>query len=147
MDVSLMESLALSCKNEDELPLIAEKLFDFAEQVKVWLFVGDLGAGKTTLIKQLCKNIGVTDAVSSPTFSIINEYLAEDEKVYHFDFYRLTSAEEAANIGVSEYFDSGNYCFIEWPQVVEQLLPEELLLISITGEKEGQRTFKVTKYE
>jgi len=147
MDDNLLETLELSCTSEEELPLVAKELFEFSGLLKVWLFVGDLGAGKTTLIKQLCKYLGVGDEVASPTFSIINEYLADGNPIYHFDFYRLNDKEEAIDIGVSEYFDSGNYCFIEWPQKVEQLLPEELILIRIKGQKDGKRDFKVTKYD
>lgn len=147
MDDKLLESLDIICESEADLPKVVDELIDFAGNIKVWLFVGDLGAGKTTLIKQLCKCLGVVDMVSSPTFSIINEYLVDNKPLYHFDFYRLKSAAEAVNIGVSEYFDSGNYCFIEWPQQVEQLLPEELLLINITGQNDGKRDFKIKKYE
>ncbi|MCF6351585.1 MAG: tRNA (adenosine(37)-N6)-threonylcarbamoyltransferase complex ATPase subunit type 1 TsaE [Cyclobacteriaceae bacterium] len=147
MDDDLLETIALSCEKEAELPQIAQELVAFASQIKVWLFVGDLGAGKTTLIKQLCKYLGIRDEVASPTFSIINEYLAEGKPIYHFDFYRLKNVDEAINIGVTEYFDSGNYCFIEWPEQVEALLPEELLLIKIKAQANGKRDIKVTKYE
>ncbi len=147
MDDNLVDTLELSCKKEEDLPQVAKALFAFANQVKVWLFVGDLGAGKTTLIKQLCKYLGVVDEVSSPTFAIINEYLMNDNPVYHFDFYRLKNKEEAIEIGVTEYFYSGNYCFIEWPQQIEQLLPGALLLINIAVQKDGKRDIKVKKYE
>ncbi len=147
MDDKLRESLDIVCDSEGDLPKVTEQLIDFAGELKVWLFVGDLGAGKTTLIKQVCKQLGLEDEVSSPTFSIINEYLAGSKTLYHFDFYRLNSIEEAVQIGVIEYFDSGNYCFIEWPQKVEQILPEEFMLIQITGEKSGKREIKVKKYE
>jgi len=147
MDDNLLETLELSCANKAELSVVAKELFEFAGSIKVWLFVGDLGAGKTTLIKQLCNYLGLRDGVTSPTFSIINEYLAEGKPMYHFDFYRLKNVDEAINIGVSEYFDSGNYCFIEWPQQVEELLPEELLLIKIEAQPNGKRDIKVTKYD
>jgi tRNA threonylcarbamoyladenosine biosynthesis protein TsaE len=137
----------LSCSALNELPQIAKKIFSFAKSIKVWLFVGDLGAGKTTLIKELCKFMGVVDEVASPTFAIINEYLANQKPVYHFDFYRIKNVEEAINIGVSEYFDSGNYCFIEWPQKVEVILPDRLVLIEIEGSESENRVFKLTKYE
>ncbi len=147
MDGELLETIEFACKSEADLPRLVNELVDFAGQLKVWIFVGDLGAGKTTIIKQICNYLGVNDAVSSPTFSIINEYLAANKPLYHFDFYRIKNMEEAIDIGVVEYFDSGNYCFIEWPQVVEQLLPAEILVINIDGEKEGKRKIKVTKYE
>ncbi len=147
MDDNLLESLDIICESEADLSKVSQQLIDFAGELNVWLFVGDLGAGKTTLIKQICKQLGVEDEVSSPTFSIINEYLVESKPLYHFDFYRLNSSDEAMQIGVIEYFDSGNYCFIEWPQKVEQILPEEFMLIQITGEKSGKREIKVKKYE
>lgn len=147
MDNNQLDTLVLSCSKKEELPQIAENIFSFANQVKVWLFVGDLGAGKTTLIKELCKILGVIDEVASPSFSIINEYLAHLNKVYHFDFYRLKNVDEAINIGVGDYFYSGNYCFIEWPQKIESILPEELLMIHIEGAHNENRIFKLTKYE
>ncbi|MCF6360321.1 MAG: tRNA (adenosine(37)-N6)-threonylcarbamoyltransferase complex ATPase subunit type 1 TsaE [Cyclobacteriaceae bacterium] len=147
MEGSLLDRLELSCEKEEDLLQVAKALLVFAGKIKIWLFVGDLGAGKTTLIKQLCYSLGVADEVSSPTFSIINEYLANGNQVYHFDFYRLKNKEEAVDIGVMEYFDSNHYCFIEWPQQVEQLLPDELLLISITAQENGKRDIKVTRYE
>ncbi len=147
MDDNLLETLELSCTNQKELPMVAKELFEFAGLIKVWLFVGDLGAGKTTLIKQICKHLGVVDEVTSPTFSIINEYLAEEKPVYHFDFYRLSNEKEVMAIGVGEYFYLGNYCFIEWPQKVEQILPDDLLLINITSREDGTRDIKVTKYD
>lgn len=147
MDNNQLDTLVLSCSKKEELPQIAKNIFSFANQVKVWLFVGDLGAGKTTLIKELCKILGVIDEVASPSFSIINEYLANLNTVYHFDFYRLKNVDEAVNIGVGDYFYSGNYCFIEWPQKVESILPEELLMIHIEGLDNENRVFKLTKYE
>ncbi len=139
--------LKLSCSSIKELPQIAKKMLSFADQLKVWLFVGELGAGKTTLIKEICKTLGVKDEVASPTFAIINEYIANQNPLYHFDFYRIKNEEEAMDIGVSDYFYSGNYCFIEWPQKVESLLPDELLLIDIEGFDNENRIFKLTKYE
>jgi len=147
MGNSQQAGLELSCSSIKELPLIADKLLSFADKIKVWLFVGELGAGKTTLIKEVCKTLGVKDEVTSPTFAIINEYVAEKNPLYHFDFYRIKNEEEAVDIGVSEYFYSGNYCFIEWPQKVENLLPNELLLINIEGSDDESRVFKLTKYE
>lgn len=98
----------------------------------VWCFQGEMGAGKTTLIKELCKELGVLDDLSSPTFSLVNEYLTDsNQTIYHFDFYRIESEVEALDMGAVEYFDSGDLCFIEWPEKVEGLLPEDYIQITI----------------
>lgn len=147
MDKTQLEELTLSCSKKEELPQIAKASLEFAGKIKVWLFVGDLGAGKTTFIKELSKFLGVSDEVSSPTFSIINEYLGDSSKVFHFDFYRIKNVDEAINIGVVEYFLSGNHCFIEWPQKIESILPDELILINIETGMGENRVFKLRKYE
>lgn len=117
---------------ETELQEVARKLISNFQTTKVWCFYAEMGAGKTTLIKKICEELGVLDDMSSPTFSIVNQY--ESTKagtIYHFDFYRLETVEEAFNIGVEEYFDSGNPCFLEWPKIVEPLFPENYLEINI----------------
>ncbi|MEM6736983.1 MAG: tRNA (adenosine(37)-N6)-threonylcarbamoyltransferase complex ATPase subunit type 1 TsaE [Bacteroidota bacterium] len=117
---------------EEELSEISRKLISNFSQIRVWCFYAEMGAGKTTLIKQICKELGVIDEMSSPTFSIINEYKSpKTGMIYHFDFYRLTEIEEAINIGAEEYLYSGNFCLLEWPGLVEPLLPEEYLEINI----------------
>jgi tRNA threonylcarbamoyladenosine biosynthesis protein TsaE len=99
---------------------------------KIFTISGELGVGKTTFIKYFCLELGVNEMVSSPTFSIVNEYLSNsDEKIFHFDFYRLENEKDAIDIGCEMYFDSGNYCFIEWPELIKQLLPENFINISI----------------
>ena len=103
-------------------------------------FYGEMGAGKTTFIKALCNKLGVTDMVSSPTFNIINEYFCENGSIiYHCDFYRIKNTEEALDIGIEEYFHTRNFCFIEWPEKIESLLPEEALKIKIEVTKHGIR--------
>ena len=117
---------------ETELQEVARKLISNFQSTKVWCFNAEMGAGKTTLIKKVCEELGVLDDMSSPTFSIVNQY--ESTKVgtiYHFDFYRLKSVEEAYNIGTEEYLDSGNLCLLEWPEIVEPLFPENYLEINI----------------
>lgn len=117
---------------EQELERIAESLLSSFSEEKVWLFNGEMGAGKTTLIKAICTKLAVIDKMSSPTFSIVNEYLTEsDEELYHFDFYRMENSQEAVNIGIEDYFYSGTRCFIEWPEVIRGFLPEKYLEISI----------------
>ena len=105
---------------------------------KVVAFYGEMGAGKTTFIKAICTQLGVKDNTASPTFSLINEYsTSAGERIYHLDFYRIKNEAEALDMGVEEYFCSGNYCFIEWPEKIEALLPENCLKvkISVKGEK------------
>ncbi len=100
---------------------------------RIFAFYGQMGAGKTTFIKALCRHLGVMDKTGSPTFSIVNEYLRSgDDLIYHFDFYRIKSDEEAFDIGYEEYFYSGNYCFVEWPERAENLLPPETIRVKIT---------------
>lgn len=118
--------------NEEELQEVARKLVSNFGHLKVWCFDAEMGAGKTTLTKKICEEMGVEDEMSSPTFSIINEYqTSKGEDVYHFDFYRLNDIEEAIDIGVEDYLFSGNHCLLEWPAIIEPLLPDEYLQISI----------------
>lgn len=107
---------------------------------KVILFHGEMGAGKTTFIKQLCKTLGVTEATSSPTFSLVNEYQTIDNQIiYHFDFYRLKNEIEALDMGADDYFYSGNWCFIEWAEKIPNLIPEEHSVITIEVLPDGKR--------
>lgn len=118
--------------NEEELQEVARKLISNFGHIKVWCFDAEMGAGKTTLTKKICEELGVEDEMSSPTFSIVNEYLTKNgEDIYHFDFYRLEDMEEALDIGVEDYLFSGNLCLLEWPAIIEPLLPDEYLQISI----------------
>lgn len=124
--------------NLSELPAIAKQLLQSFDGEKVVAFHGVMGAGKTTLIKALCEELGVKDTISSPTFSIVNEYRTiNGEKIYHFDFYRIKSVEEAYDMGYEEYFYSKAYCFIEWPEKIEELMPlnYEKIGIEVKGEK------------
>lgn len=117
---------------QQDLSNVSKKLLDQFSGQKVWLFVGEMGAGKTTLIKSVCQHLGVVDEMSSPTFSIVNEYRTKtDKEVYHFDFYRMEDQNEAVNIGIEDYFFSGDPCFIEWPEIITPFLPEKYLEISI----------------
>ena len=116
----------------EELEAKAEELVAAAQGIKIWLFSGEMGAGKTTFIKAICKKLGVTEPMHSPTFSIVNEYkTSAGDSIYHFDFYRLKSEEEAFDIGVEEYFESGKYCFVEWPEKFASLIPAPNFMVHI----------------
>ena len=135
----------MQCPDVSYLEQVAEKLLQLGGSVPVWLFQGDMGAGKTTLIKQLCAQLGVESAVQSPTFSIVNEYDAgENGLIYHFDFYRIKNETEAYDIGADEYLDSGEYCFIEWPDKIESLWPENYFSVSIQQESDGSRSIRAS---
>ena len=128
-----------------DLDHIEEAAHDFIAQMgddTVFAFYGKMGAGKTTFIKALCKLLGVEDEVNSPTFAIINEYRSETtaELIYHFDFYRIKKLEEVYDLGYEDYFYSGALCFIEWPELVEELLPLDAKKVTITENSDGSRT-------
>ena len=130
-----------------DLPKVASKIIDFGGEDKIWVLVGEMGAGKTTLTKALGQALGVLDIVQSPTFSIVNEYLTDkEETIYHFDFYRLERPEEAVAIGREEYFYSGNLCILEWPQRIGGLMPDKFLKIEIEDLGAEQRHYKLSKH-
>jgi len=137
--------MQLQLSSPDDLNAAAKKILDFAGDEKVFLFYGQMGAGKTTLVNALCRELGVTENTSSPTFAIVNEYRASPKNIFHFDFYRLKNQTEAMDIGFEEYLDSGKYCFIEWPEKIPDLLPEHHLRISITVTGEQSRDIAVGK--
>ena len=131
-----------------ELGEVARKIIAFANDVRIWIFEGEMGSGKTTLIREVCHEFGVVDNVSSPTFSIVNEYQDDKGEVFfHFDFYRIKDTSEAVDIGSEEYFYSGDYCFIEWPSKVVDLLPGRFMEIKITVTDPVQRSIQLTKYD
>ena len=106
-------------------------------------FYGQMGAGKTTLIKAICKELGVQDEVNSPTFAIVNEYEGNNGAIYHFDFYRINRPEEALDFGLYDYFDSGNICLMEWPECIEPLLPDDTIKIQIIVIDDNTRQIKM----
>ncbi len=123
----------------DEIESVAKQIIAQHPE-KVILFHGEMGVGKTTLIKQLCKTLGVLEATSSPTFSLVNEYeIAKDQLVYHFDFYRLKNEMEALDMGADDYFYSGNWCFIEWAEKIPNLIPEDHSVVTIELLPDGKR--------
>ena len=148
MESSALSRLQVVSQDLEDLGEIARSIIDFSEGLKFWVFDGEMGAGKTTLIKVICNKLGVEDTVSSPTYSIINEYQDRNkDTLYHYDFYRLNDELEALDIGVDEYFDMDNYCFVEWPSKVSSLLPSHhYLLISIRLENETKRVIEVTRH-
>lgn len=118
-----MEStLNISIHTLQELPVIAKSILDLYGKQKVFLFNAPMGAGKTTLIKEMCLALGSKDDFSSPTYSIVNEYHYPEGKIFHFDLYRLNNQTELLDLGIEEYLDSGNYCFFEWPLLVEDMI-------------------------
>jgi tRNA threonylcarbamoyladenosine biosynthesis protein TsaE len=118
----------------------AKAVVPFLDNYKVIAFYGLMGAGKTTFINALCTEMGVTDNMNSPTFSIINQYdVKGGNPIYHFDFYRINHIEEAFDFGYEDYFYSGNYCFIEWPEKIEDILPPDTLKIYISEQEDGSR--------
>ena len=126
-----------------ELNEISQSIINRIGDKDIICFYGEMGVGKTTFIKEICKKLGVEDVVSSPTFSIINEYLTENnESVYHFDFYRIEKEEEAFDIGYEEYFYQGNLCLIEWPEKISSIIPENIIKVQITRSDE-QRIIEI----
>lgn len=139
-----MNKTKLICNNLTELSIIAKKIGNLKLK-NIILLKGDMGAGKTTFIKELCRQYGVPDKVTSPSFSIVNEYQTESfNKVYHFDFYRIEDEEEAWDLGTLEYFESGNICLIEWPERIPSLIPDNHTKIEIIKGQQEQRTYIIT---
>jgi tRNA threonylcarbamoyladenosine biosynthesis protein TsaE len=127
-----------TCQSPDELLPIAVALIEYHKDKRIFAFHGEMGAGKTTFIKTICEHLNVTDTVSSPTFAIINEYLTKDSgSVYHFDLYRIKSWTEMLEIGYEDYFYSGLYCLLEWPEKIVNLLPEETVHVDIVVSPDG----------
>ena len=127
----------------DQIQEVAETIIA-QNPKKIILFNGEMGVGKTTLIKQLCKSLGVEDATSSPTFSLVNEYYTlNNDIVYHFDFYRLNKETEALDMGVDDYLYSGNWCFIEWSEKIANLIPEEHSTVTIELSEDGKRKLEL----
>lgn len=138
-----MPTLELEAKTLNDLQAVSEQLLAFAGSKRIFCFDAEMGSGKTTLITALCKTLGVTTGISSPTYAIVNEYLAGSTRVFHFDLYRLRSLEELLDIGFEDYIHSGAYCFIEWPQLSADLFHGNQVNITISV-KENIRYFRAT---
>ena len=130
-----------------QLNKVAERIVANAGDIKVWFFKGDLGAGKTALIQEICKILDVEDVVVSPSFALVNVYNnGKDKKeIYHIDLYRLKNTEEAIDLGIEDYLYSGNYCFIEWPQIIEDIAPGVYLEIEMEILPDSKRKIKINK--
>lgn len=131
-------------KSLDDMPAAAKQFIETIDQNTVFAFYGKMGAGKTTFIKAVCEALGVTDVVNSPTFSIVNEYRSYDtgELIYHFDFYRIKKLEEVYDMGYEDYFYSGALCFIEWPELIEDVLPGDAVRVDIEELPDGSRSIR-----
>ena len=127
--------------HKNDLKKVAVKLLSEFNDQRVFAFYGKMGVGKTTLIQAICKALGTTDNVTSPTFALINEYrTGEMKSIFHFDFYRIKKLEEAFDLGYEDYLYSGNYCLIEWPEMIESLLPDNIVQIKIEVSEDETRT-------
>jgi len=127
----------------EDLPTIASEIIALVKYKKI-LFYGEMGAGKTTLIKEICNQLNVLDTISSPTFSLVNEYeTSKNKKVFHFDFYRIEDEEEALDMGIEEYFDNNCWCLIEWPENIKNLLPLDAVQIHLSILDIGQRNIQL----
>lgn len=133
--------MEIKIQSPAQLSEAAKQFVQAMNQNTVFAFYGKMGAGKTTFIKAICEELGVTDVINSPTFSIVNEYRSDTtgELIYHFDFYRIKKIEEVYDMGYEDYFDSGAVCFIEWPELIDDLLPGDAVKVSITEQEDGSR--------
>jgi len=132
-------------KDKRYLPSAAKKIVQATSGKRLLAFYGSMGAGKTTIIKAVCKILGSRDIVSSPTFTLVNEYKTiGGEAIYHIDFYRIRRTEEVFDFGIEEYFSSGSYCFMEWPELIQAILPPETVNIRITVNNENQRIIDIS---
>ena len=132
--------MEIRIKDIDGISEAARQFIDNMGDSKVFAFYGSMGAGKTTFIKAVCEQLGVKDVITSPTFAIVNEY---EGPIYHFDFYRIKRIEEVYDMGYEDYFYSGGVCFIEWPELIEELLPDDAVRVSITEQEDGSRLIEL----
>ena len=133
--------MEIRIENLDNIRAAAHEFIQNMGDAHVFAFYGKMGAGKTTFVKAICEELGVEDVITSPTFAIINEYEGE-ETIYHFDFYRIKKLEEVYDMGYEDYFYSGALCFIEWPELIEEILPDDAVRVSIIEQQDGSRLVK-----
>ena len=132
--------MEIKIKDTEGLAAAAQKFVDEMGENCIFAFYGKMGAGKTTFVKAICEELGVEDVITSPTFAIINEYqVMGAQTIYHFDFYRIKKLEEVYDMGYEDYFYSGALCFIEWPELIEEILPDDAVRVSITEQEDNSR--------
>lgn len=138
--------LSEKTKHKHELNSVAQKLIGLFPDKKIFAFYGKMGAGKTTFIQAICRFLGSDDNITSPTFALINEYKTkEQQSIFHFDFYRIKDLEEVFDLGYEDYLYSGSYCLIEWPELIEPLLPENIVRVKIEVQNDGSRIISTTE--
>ena len=130
--------ISIEIKDLEHISEAAREFIQHIGEHRVFAFYGKMGAGKTTFVKAVCEQLGVDDVITSPTFAIVNEYSGKTQ-VYHFDFYRIKKLEEVYDMGYEDYFYSGALCFIEWPELIEDLLPDDAVRVSIAEQEDGSR--------
>jgi tRNA threonylcarbamoyladenosine biosynthesis protein TsaE len=132
-------------KDKRHLSVAAKQLLEQSGDKKIFAFYGSMGAGKTTIIKAICESLGAVDLVSSPTFTLVNEYkTAGGESIFHIDFYRIKKQEEVYDFGIEEYLTGDSYCFMEWPELIEEILPEETVRVRISVDEQEQRILSLS---
>lgn len=143
-----MKEHTITVRGIEEYPKAAQEFIRFIESGNLFAFYGKMGSGKTTFIRHICEALGVEDCINSPTFAIVNEYEDRERRtIYHFDFYRIKSLDEVYNMGYEEYFYNGATCFMEWPELIEELLPEDCVKVYVSEEEDGTRTVKIMPAE
>lgn len=135
--------IEISIPSLDNIADAAREFVSHIGEHRVFAFYGNMGAGKTTFIKAVCEELGVSDDVSSPTFAIVNEYASEMGPIYHFDFYRIKNISEVIDLGFEDYAYSGCLCFMEWPQLIDEILPEETVHVHIAEQGDGSRIVRM----
>ena len=144
--------MEIRIENLDNIRAAAREFIQHMGEARVFAFYGKMGAGKTTFVKAICEELGVEDVITSPTFAIINEYSIDNhdvqrstfnvQRIYHFDFYRIKKLEEVYDMGYEDYFYSGALCFIEWPELIEEILPDDAVRVNIIEQQDGSRLVK-----
>ena len=139
-----MKEYTITINGIEDYPQAAREFVKLLDKGRIFAFYGKMGSGKTTFIKSICEELGVEDSINSPTFAIVNEYEDRNQNtIYHFDFYRIKSIEEVYNMGYEEYFYGDAICFMEWPELIEELLPEEAVKVFVREMDGGARSVKI----